>query len=164
MTIITEEELNDLEDKEINIITEEDIEYSLKTDSEEEIKTYSIDNKDKEKLSGSLLIEEKKETFLNRELDIEEANQIKNTEKNIGNNFLEKNRTYYNKENWNKMHNDIPVISIGKQNKFDKEIEYNIDNKFITGFEKHNFKNYSNINFFRNVEFEGKKFFSIFYK
>ena len=56
------------------------------------------------------------------------------------------------------MNEEIPVISIGKQSKNDNTIEYNINNKFITGFGKEDLKDHPEKIYFRNIEFQEKKF------
>ena len=50
------------------------------------------------------------------------------------------------------------MASISKQKANNTEIEYNIDNKLIVGVEKQTFEEQPDIIYYRNIEFQGKKF------
>ena len=75
----------------------------------------------------------------------------------MGNNFS-KNKNNYNKENWKKLNKEIPVFSMGKKPDKIKTIEYDIDNKFISGDGELSLKDLPDKKYFRNIEFQGKKF------
>ena len=75
----------------------------------------------------------------------------------MGNNFL-KNKNDYNKDNWKKINKEIPVFSMGKKTAKSKTIEYDIDNKFISGDGELSLKDLPDKKYFRNIDFQGKKF------
>ena len=64
----------------------------------------------------------------------------------------------YNKDNWKQINPEIPVLSMGIYNTKIKTLEYNVDNKFITGDGKLTLKDYPQKIYFRNIEFQDKKF------
>ena len=144
-------------------ITEEDFNYSFTTDEEwsrgsdnyqEEINAiiYNENNTKKIKLK-----EENQQIQYEKEEEKIKDNLLDDSLKT--NTFKElKNSENYSKEKWKKINKEIPTVSIGKQNTLNKEIEYIIENKFINGIDMQTIPDYPNYKYFKNIEFQGKKF------
>ena len=75
----------------------------------------------------------------------------------MGINLL-KNKNDYNKDNLKQINQEIPVLSMGKKTAKTKTIEYDIDNKFISGDEELSLKDLPDKKYFKIIEFQSKKF------
>ena len=64
----------------------------------------------------------------------------------------------YSKKNWKSLNEEIPSVKLGKQIKENKELEYNIDTKYITGYDETELIDNPGKKYFKNIEFQGKKF------
>ena len=154
---ITDKEIKDLEDKQLDIIAEEDFDYFFETEPDENTQKDNHDNISKENFIDNSTIEKNNDFTLSNQKNYNE--EINNKNSNIKGEYNNLNQNNdYNKENWKKINDEIPVISIGKQSTNNNIIEYNIDNKFITGFGKEALKDHPEKFYFRNIEFQEKKF------
>ena len=66
----------------------------------------------------------------------------------------------YSKKEWKKL-NDVPTETLGKQNTYNSEIEYSIENKYIKGSGKEKLEELSGLEYYRKVEFQGTNIFCI---
>ena len=160
---ITEDEIKSLEEMQLVKITEEDFNYSFTSDEEErkgsnnyqeEINTIIYNENNTKKIT---LKEENQQIQYEKEEEKIKDNLLDDSLKT--NTFKElKNSENYSKEKWKKINKEIPTVSIGKQNTLNKEIEYIIENKFINGIDMQTIPDYPNYKYFKNIEFQGKKF------
>ena len=153
--IISDNELEEIEKTQINEINKDDFEYIISSEIE--------DNKDEdfiyEKMEKDLL---KNDNGKKKELDksniqnkILEENDLNNESNSVGSNI--KNTEKYSKENWKKLI-DIPNIRMGKKFSVNSSTEYSIENKYINGGDLQIIKDNTELKYFKNIEFQGKKF------
>ena len=84
-----------------------------------------------------------------------EENDLNNESNSVGSNI--KNTEKYSKENWKKLI-DIPNIRMGKKFSVNSSTEYSIENKYINGGDLQIIKDNTELKYFKNIEFQGKKF------
>ena len=84
-----------------------------------------------------------------------EENDLNNESNSVGSNI--KNTEKYSKENWKKLI-DIPNIRMGKKFSVNSSTEYSIENKYINGDDLQIIKDNTELKYFKNIEFQGKKF------
>ena len=114
------------------MIIDEDFEYFSENEYEENSENDKFDNTSEEKIEENALIDENNKLKFCLPKGNKEIGKSKNINNLIGNNFL-KNKNDYNKDKWKQINQEIPVLSMRKKTSKNKTIEFDIDNKFISG-------------------------------
>ena len=160
---ITDEEIKNLEKQQLINITDEDFQYSF--NSGEDVngeQGYQIEEINKNSINENSLKSEK--NYDNKKgLPVykkENKNDTKSESDIIENNIIthSKKLQNYSKKNWKSLNEEIPSVKLGKQIKENKELEYNIDTKYITGYDETELIDNPGKKYFKNIEFQGKKF------